>query len=157
MHSFLERVYHFLDVGEYPVGIFCDLSKAFDCVDQKKLMTKLYAYGIRGLALGWVKTFLENRTQYVSINNNNSESHQVKQGVPQGSVLGPVLYLLYVNEIDSLSSSTHFTIYADDTSLITSNMNENALEADCNSLLSNLTEWFYQNSLYININKTKIL
>lgn len=165
IHSLYDNILNFLETGECPIGIFCDLSRAFDCVDHKRLLYKLNCYGIRGVALNWILTFLGNRKQLVSIKYNNpnglstatSDYSLLTIGVPQGSVLGPVLFLLYVNEIDSVSSNTHFTMYADDTSLIISNKTDEILELNCNNLFNNLSEWFFKNSLYFNADKTQVL
>lgn len=115
--------------------------------------------------MDWVKSFLFKRKQYVSLINNeasivdsvNSEYVETDRGVPQGSILGPVLFLLYMNDIVDLTTSAHFTIYADDTSIIVSEKNEDFLKIKCNTILQNLNEWFRQNRLHFNIDKTLAL
>lgn len=164
IHSFLNKILECVDAGECPVGIFCDLSRAFDCVNHNLLLIKLQDYGIRGPALNWVTTFLEGRKQYVTLNHktqNNvsrvdSECLNLTMGVPQGSILGPVLFLLYVNDIDSLPATAHFTMYADDISVIISNPLDNVLEQNCNNILSILSSWFSYNTLHFNAEKTHL-
>ena len=106
-----------LDSNSYAVGIFLDLSKAFDTVNHTNLLSKLEHYGIRGIALKWFKNYLSDRYQYVSIENLDSRKQKITCGVPQGSILGPILFLLYINDIINSSSILHFILFADDTNL----------------------------------------
>ena len=91
-----ENIRNALDKNEFSVGVFIDLQKAFDTVDHKILLEKLFYYGIRGTANQWFKSYLENRWQFVTINGYNSDEVIMNIGVPQGSVLGPLLFLLYI-------------------------------------------------------------
>lgn len=165
MYSFNETLIKYIDAGECPVGIFCDLSRAFDCVDQDILIKQLSIYGIRGNSLNWVSSFLKSRKQYVSINHvdqnemrtYNSDLTEINMGVVQGSVLGPVLFLLYINDIISSSNDAYFTLYADDTSLIISDKCDNTLKQKCESALLNLINWFNSISLFFNSDKTQLI
>ena len=106
-----------LDDKNYLLGLFIDLSKAFDTVNHKLLITKLNHYGVRGIALQWFADYLTNRLQYVSINNKNSNMLPVECGVPQGSILGPLLFLIFINDIANSSKRLDFIMFADDTDI----------------------------------------
>ena len=97
--SLVEKVNQALDSGKVLVGIFLDLKKTFNTVDHKILVDKLFKYGIRGNILNWFKSYLSNRKQYVNWQGSNSEIETVSCGVPQGSILGPLLFILYVNDL----------------------------------------------------------
>lgn len=162
LYSLYKKVIDYVEAGECPVGIFCDLSRAFDCVNHDKLLNKLSSYGIRGVALDWVHSFLSDRSQYVSvtfrnegtISTFNSECDEVNIGVPQGSILGPVLFLLYTNELDTLTSEASFIMYADDKSLVLSDKSDSMLESISNDVLESLSNWYSSNTLHLNIGKT---
>ena len=111
-----------------PLGIFLDLSKAFDTLNHDILLHKLNIYGIRGLANSWIKNYLSNRKQYVVYNNTNSTHSDIVCGVPQGSILGPLLFLLYINDLPLSSPSSHFIIFADDTNILFSHKDPIQLE-----------------------------
>lgn len=160
---FYNTLVDLISTGECPVGIFCDLSRAFDCVDHSILLSKLFDVGIQDNALDWVKTFVAARKQYVTIKDvsrNNiakdfrSNLEEINVGVPQGSILGPTLFLLYVNNIENVSPEAHCTVYADDTSFIVSDIGDKQLINKCNDLLQNINTWFAENSLYLNSEKT---
>ena len=106
-----------LDAGNITCGIFVDLSKAFDTVNHEILIGKLQHYGISGVALELFKSYLENRNQYVSLNSLKSNTKAINCGVPQGSVLGPLLFILFINDLPNCSPIGNFTIFADDTNV----------------------------------------
>ena len=99
------------------LGIFIDLSKAFDTIDHSTLLTKLERYGIRGNANSLIKSYLSNRTQHIEVLGEKSDPLMIKYGVPQGSVLGPLLFLLYINDISNCSNLGIFVLFADDTNI----------------------------------------
>lgn len=117
------------------LGIFLDYSKAFDCINHSILFQKLECYGIRGAALLLIKSYLSHRRQYVQINEYKSTLRTVSCGVPQGSILGPLLFNLYINDIVSVDTNVRFIIYADDTSLFLSDDSSSKLRTNANVLL----------------------
>ena len=106
-----------IDSGKFGCGIFVDLRKAFDIVNHKILLTKLDHYGIRNSMLKWFHSYLTDRKQFVSFNGKSSELLKYNCGVPQGSVLGPLLFLLYINDLPNISKILNFYFFADDTNI----------------------------------------
>ena len=142
---------------EYTIGVFLDLSKAFDTVNHNILLHKLEHYGIRGVALDWFKNYLSNRIQVVKYNSSRSDSLEIKCGVPQGSVLGPLLFLIYMNDIGKCSRLLSFISFADDTNLFLSHRDAYTLSNTMNQELKNITTWLSTNKLSLNVNKTHFM
>jgi len=135
-------------------GIFCDLSKAFDCVNHRILLAKLEHYGIRGSLGALIKSYLMDRFQRVAImdktnNINYSDWDIIKHGVQQGSILGPLLFLLYINDLPSITAkNAKLVLYADDTSCIITNPSLSEFAINVNKLLADINEWFRNNLLF---------
>ena len=111
-------------------------------------------YGIRGTALNWFRSYIYERKQYVAVNNNKSEYRTMEYGVPQGSILGPLLFILYINDFIFSSNILHKVLFADDTNLFLSHKNVNDLEKILNDELIKIDIWFKCNKLSLNIKKT---
>ena len=152
-----EKIKESIDNGNYGCGIFIDLKKAFDTVNHKILLTKLEHYGIRGIALKWFESYLTNRKQFVFVNGESSEVKDILCGVPQGSVLGPLLFLLYINDLPNVSEKLMFYLFADDTNIYFESKSLNLLEKVVNEELKHLSLWLKVNRLALNIQKTNFL
>lgn len=152
--TLVEHVSKALDTGKIVVGIFLDLKKAFDTVDHGILLKKLYAIGIRGNVHEWFKSYLHNRSQYVVYNNATSECHTITHGVPQGSILGPLLFLLYINDFSRASDLLFSIIFADDTSVFLQGTCYDTIIDIMNEELKKIGLWLRANKLTINLKKT---
>ena len=153
----IEEITSAIDNSMSTVGVFIDLKKAFDTKDHGILLKKLEHYGIRGIANQWVSNYLTERFQYVQYNNISSDYMSIKCGVPQGSILGPTLFLLYINDICRISTVIKMILFADDTNLFYSG---NDLLNVCNTMsseLGKLNKWFQVNKLSLNIQKTNFM
>ena len=152
-----DRLLDILNNKECCIGIFMDLSKAFDTLDHRILLKKLSHYGIRGIALDWFQNYLSDRCQYVSINGTSSEQLPITCGVPQGSILGPLLFLIYINDLPLVSKRAVTVLFADDTNaLYTGKTYDELIHVVCNDL-SSLSDWFKCNKLALNESKTKYM
>ena len=155
--SMTEKIKESLDSRRFGCGIFLDLQKAFDTVNHKILLDKLEHYGIRGSALDWFRSYLSDRKQYVSVNGFNSNLLNVTCGVPQGSVLGPLLFLIFINDLPNSSSKLCFYLFADDTNIYFEADKISKLENVVNKELGNVKQWLDTNRLSLNIEKTNFI
>ncbi|XP_063909819.1 uncharacterized protein LOC135127305 [Zophobas morio] len=152
----MELVVDGLENSEINMVTLCDLSKAFDCVSHTTLMTKLEFYGVRGIPHKLFSSYLSNRKQCSAVNNMQSAFTTVKHGVPQGSVLGPLLFIIYTNDFyNFINKKANCVLYADDTSLITSDRCINSLLNKAETAQKYADIWFASNSLKLNKNKTQ--
>ncbi len=150
----IDNITQTLDSKAYSLGIFLDLSKAFDTIDHTILLSKLENYGVRGLALNWFKSYLSNRQQSVEINTNISLMQPITCGVPQGSILGPLLFIIYINDITKVSTQMKSILFADDTNLLLNDSDLTRLILKANAELQKITNWLKINKLSLNIKKT---
>ena len=128
-----------MDTGKVPTNIYIDLSKAFDTLDHSILLDKLNYYGIRGVANNLLHSYISNRYQYVDFNGSISSTKVVDTGVPHGSILGPLLFLIYINDLPRVSPLFNMVMYADDTTLycnLSNNTNENDLNSKSTRLVN---------------------
>jgi len=152
----IEAIRQSMENRDFTLGIFLDLTKAFDLVNHEILKHKLYRYGIRGPAATLIKSYLENRKQYVQIGQYKSKLKDVKMGVPQGSVLAPLFFLVYINDLKE-STKEKLHMYADDTSIFISGKDPQKLQEDANQCLEHIMSWFDANNLIINETKTNYI
>ena len=155
--QFAHDALHSLDTNGKCLSVFLDLSKAFDTISHDTLTSKMSHYGVRGTSINWFKSYLCNRTQYVSYKGTKSECSVVTHGVPQGSVLGPLLFILYTNDLPNSIKHSKTMLFADDTTIYATGNNSADLFEKVNEDLSHLTDWFRAIQLSVNASKTKYI
>ena len=159
----IDRIITQLDKDEIPINIYLDLSKAFDTIDHIILIDKLKYYGVHGINLNLFSSYLENRKQYTEIDNIKSNMLSITTGVPQGSILGPLLFIIYINDFAQASQMFNFLIYADDTTLsstlnvFSDNTHDRNLESLINEELVKINDWLKINKLSLNVVKSKFM
>src|SRR5688572_1039268 len=155
--SMQDKISAAMDKNEFSIGVFLDLAKAFDTIDHGILLKKLSIYGIRNTQLNWFKSYLDNRMQLVSCNGIKSPLKLIEYGVPQGSILGPLLFILYINDLPNVSSDLFFILFADDTNIFNSHSSIETLINHTNSELCKVADWFQLNKLTLNLDKTNFI
>jgi hypothetical protein len=153
----IDKISSSIENNEYTLGIFLDLAKAFDTVNHEILLNKLYHYGIRGTPHVWFKNYLSHRLQYVYLNGTKSDELLMTCGVPQGSILGPLLFILYINDLTTVTKLLTFIMFADDTNIFINGSNLENLTSTANCELKKISDWFSANLLSLNIKKTNYL
>ena len=155
--SLTEKIKQTIDKGNLACGVFIYLKKAFDTVNHTILLQKLEHYVIRGIPLQWFKSYLTDRKQYVSVCGNTSEILEIKCGVPQGSVLGPLLFLLYINDLAKVSKKLTFFLFADDRNVYYESSNILDIQKTVNKELRKVRKWLEANRLALSIDKTNFV
>ena len=150
----VDTIYENLDNHEYGIGVYLDLQKAFDTVNHEILLYKLNNCGVRGNVHQWFRSYLTNRQQFTCIGNTFSDLGYIRTGVPQGSVLGPLLFLLYINDICYAVPGTKIKLFADDTNLFIFHKNPQCLFSTTSDCLHHLSCYFLANKLSLSIEKT---
>ena len=151
-----DKLLHNLDQGLSSCTIFLDLAKAFDSVSHKILIRKLNHYGVRGKALDLFSSYLSGRSQFLKLNNVKSSLIMLEFGVPQGSILGPLLFLIFINDLPD-ATSLYIKLFADDTVLCAQNSNLCELEKEVNIELEKVFIWMASNKLTLNIKKSQYM
>ena len=153
----IDEITKSLDEENYAISIFLDLSEAFDTVNHSILLSKLDVYGKRDIENQWFRSYLNKRKQKVFVNGVESDFLKVNSGVPQGSILGPVLFLVYINDIVNATNYFSIRLFADDTSLTAAGKDLDLLLQRINAELPAIYKWLCSNRLTLNLSKTKYL
>ena len=158
--SMIQQIQDALDNNNIAIGVFVDFKKAFDTVNHKILLRKLFHYGVRSVANSWFDSYLSNRKQFVSINGVDSTLESIEHGVPQGSVLGPLLFLIYINDLHECIHNSTVRHFADDTNLLyiikKKERNRNVYRK-LNTDLKALKNWLLANKISLNATKTEVI
>jgi hypothetical protein len=155
--NIIDRLTDEMEKNFHTMGVFIDLSKAFDTINHEILLKKLNHYGISGLTNDWFHSYLSDRKQHVCVNNCISSTRTVLCGVPQGSILGPLLFIIYINDLTNVSSLIEVVMFADDTNLFIKEKSIEKLTETANLELSKISKWFKLNKLSLNIKKTNFI
>ena len=150
----IDQIKESIKQGDHVLGIFIDLSKAFDTIDHNLLIQKLEHYGIRGNALALIRSYISNRKQCVSVLGEISDQLHVIYGVPQGSCLGPLLFLIYINDISNVCKDSDIILFADDTNIFIKSKTKDGAFEGANKILKDISLYMTLNKLHINLDKS---
>ena len=146
-----------MDKGKIIGVVLVDFKKAFDLMDHKILLNKLVIYGIKDEALMWFNTYLTNRKQQVSVNNTKSDFKEISYGVPQGSILGPLFFSLFINDLPLYTDNVSTDLYVDDTTLYDIQDSVEQIESNLHTAINNHDIWCQNNGMILNSAKTKVM
>ena len=152
-----EKIHQALDKNDYACGTFIDLQKAFDTVNHEMLLKKLEHYSIRGIPNNWFRSFLTERYQFTTVSNQSSAKSKISHGVPQGSVLGPLLFLVYINDLNKAIIHNQVHHFADDTNFLITRKSLKKINIYVNHDLRLLCHWLRANKISLNASKTEII
>ena len=155
--SITEEIRKALDNNEFSCGVFLDFQKAFDTTNHKILIDKLHHYGIIGATLSWFESYLTNKIQQTIVNDTVSDKIELPHRVPQGSVLGPLLFLIYINDLNEAISHSIIHHFADDTNILFSHKSLKKINKCINHDLSQIVQWLRANRISLNASKTEII
>ena len=159
----MDRNIDYMNQNFSPINIYIDLCKDFDCLDHAILLSKLKYYGLNDNAIKLLKNYLPDRDQYVQLGNFKSQYHNISCGIPQGSVMGPLLFNIVINDLPSATKNFDFVMYADDTTLVSTletfgrTCNVKEIERNINIEISKVTTWLQRNKLQLNVSKSKFM
>lgn len=157
LHEIISEVLGKLDEKLIILLLFIDFIKAFDLIDSELLIVKLIKYGFSNTAINYLRNYFSNRFQAVRMGNFTSSKAEISHGVPQGSILGPLLFIIYINDLPAFLNDFFTRLFADDTTLAQAGSNIESLMATFNVCSEKLLEWFKYNCLYINCSKTNVM
>uniref|UniRef100_A0A672FS48 Reverse transcriptase domain-containing protein n=1 Tax=Salarias fasciatus TaxID=181472 RepID=A0A672FS48_SALFA len=152
-----EEIASAIDSKKYAIGVFIDLKKTFDTIDHDIVLRQMEQYGIRGIVLDWLRNYIKNRQQFVQLKDFKSPELNITYGVPQGSVLGPKLFIMYINDIGKVSDILSPVVFADDTNIFCTGDDLQQMMDIVSQELSKLKSWFNRNKLSLNSEKTKFM
>ena len=158
LSAITEKIRQACDLGNFACGVYLDLQKAFDAVDHDILLKKLEYYGIRGITTNsWFQSYLNDRMQFTTVNKSQSSKKYLKYGVPQGSVLGPLLFILFINDLNKAIEFSSVHHFADDTNFILTDKSMKRINKHINRDLKLVVESIRANKLSLNTSKTELV
>ena len=155
LHNLTDYLYS--NAGKVCISCFLDISKGFDSLNTDILIQKLTSHGVSDSSISWFKSYLTGRNQIVKFNNISSQTNTVQLGVPQGTVLGPILFLIYVNDLSAFVKDAFITMYADDSSIVATGNSVAEASSNLNMSLNKISQWFTRNRLLINASKSNVM